>query len=173
MRRIYSALSLLLLSVLFFQCQREVSHIGGPDTPIIEIPTPDPITAAIQGNVFDETGSPAVAVTVQVGSKTATTDAKGHFRINNASLDKKAALVTADKAGYFKAYRTFSATSGANNVEIKLVKKVIAGTINAAAGGEVTLTNGSKVALPANGVMKAGTSAAYSGTINVYAAYID
>ena len=172
MRRIYSALSLLLLSVLFFQCQREVSHIGGPDTPI-EIPTPDPITAAIQGNVFDETGAPAAGVSVQVGSKTATTNAKGYFRINDAALDKKAALVTAAKSGYFKAYRTFSATSGANNVEIKLVKKALAGTINAAAGGEVSLTNGSKVALPINGVVNAATNAAYTGTINVYAAYID
>lgn len=172
MRRIYSALSLLLISLLFFQCQREVSHIGGPDLPI-EIPTPDPITAALQGNVFDETGAPAAGVTVQVGSKTATTNANGYFRINEAALDKKSALVTATKAGYFKAYRTFGATSGANNVEIKLVKKVLAGTINAAAGGEVSLSNGSKVALPANGIVNATTSAAYTGTVNVYAAYID
>ena len=172
MRRIYSTLSFLLLSVLFFQCQREVSYIGGPDTPV-EIPTPDPITAAIQGNVFDETGTPAANVTVQVGSKTAITNTKGYFRINDAALDKKAALVTAAKAGYFKAYRTFSATSGANNVEIKLVKKDLAGTINAAAGGEVSLSNGSKVALPVNGVVNAATNAAYTGTVNVYAAYID
>jgi hypothetical protein len=173
MRRIYSTLSLMLLAVLFFACQREISHVGEPDVPVIDIPTPDPITAAIQGNVFDEAGLPAPGVTVQVGSKSATTNANGYFRINNAALDKKAALVTAVKAGYFKAYRVFGATSGANNVEIKLVKKVLAGTINATAGGEVSLTNGSKVALPANGVVNAATSAAYTGTVNVYAAYID
>ncbi len=172
MRRIYSTLVLLTLSVLFFQCQRELSHVGGPDAPI-EIPTPDPITAAIQGNVFDESGIPAAGVAVQVGAKTAVTNANGYFRINEAALDKKAALVTATKAGYFKGYRVFGATAGANNVEIKLVKKALAGTINAASGGEVLLTNGSKVALPANGVVNAATSAAYTGTVNVYAAYID
>ncbi|HVF97146.1 MAG TPA: carboxypeptidase-like regulatory domain-containing protein [Flavisolibacter sp.] len=172
MRRLYGALSLLLLSVLFVQCQREVSHIGGPDFPG-QVAAPDPITAALQGNVFDESGAPAAGVTVQAGSKTTLTNANGYFRINDASLDKGSALVSAAKAGYFKAYRTFAATSGANNVEIKLVKKVLTGTINAGTGGDVSLSNGSKVALPASGVVNAATSAAYTGTVNVYAAYID
>lgn len=172
MRRIYSALSLLFLSVLFLQCQREVSHVGGPDFPG-EIATPDPITAAIQGNVFDETGVPAAGVMVQVGSKTATTNTNGYFHINDAALDKKSAVVTATKAGYFKAYRTFGAASGANFVQIKLIRRAPAGTIDAATGGEVSLSNGSKVALPANGVVNAATGAAYTGQVSVYAAYID
>ena len=74
MRRIYGALFLLFLSVLFLQCQREVSNIGGPDFPG-SIPTPDPITAAIQGNILDETGAPAAGVSVRAGTKTAVTDA--------------------------------------------------------------------------------------------------
>ena len=41
-----------------------------------------------------------------------------------------------------------------------------------AGGGAVTLSNGAKIVLPANGVVKAA-GGAYSGTINVYAAYID
>jgi hypothetical protein len=172
MRKLYGALGLLLVSVLFLQCQREVSHIGGPDFPG-EIATPDPITAAIQGNIFDENGDPAAGVTVQAGSKTAVTNVNGYFRINDASLDKKSAVITAAKAGYFKAYRTFGATSGANFVQIKLLKRALAGTIDAAAGGEVSLSNGSKVALPSNGVMNAATNAAYTGSVRVYAAYID
>jgi len=173
MRRIYSALSLLFLSLFFLQCQREVSYVGGPDNPVGEIVLPDPITAALQGNVFDENGAPAAGVTVQAGSKTAVTDAQGYFRINNASLDKKSAVVTATKAGYFKAYRTFGATSGANNVFIKLIKRTLAGNIDGATGGEVSLSNGSKIALSANGVVNAATGAAYTGQVKVYAAYID
>lgn len=174
MRRFFVGFSLVLVSFLF-SCQREVSYIGGPDTPtfIGETPTPDPITAALQGNVFDENGSPAAGVTVQVGSKTAITNANGYFRINDAALDKKSALVTATKAGYFKGYRTFGATSGANNVEIKLVKKALTGSIDASAGGEVSLANGSKVALSAGSVVNAATNAAYTGSVKVYAAYID
>lgn len=152
-----------------------MSHIGGPDVPtfIGETATPDPVTAALQGNVFDENDVPAAGVTVQVGSKTATTNSNGYFRINDASLDKKSAVVTATKTGYFKAYRTFGASDGANQVIIKLVKKALAGTVDAATGGEVTLSNGSKVALSAGGVVNAATAAAYSGTVNVYAAYVD
>jgi len=172
MRKIYSALTLVFLSVLFFQCQREVSNIGGPDFPG-SIPTPDPIVTAIQGNILDETGAPASGVTIQAGSKTAITDAKGFFRINDATLDKKSAVITATKAGYFKAYRTFGATSGSNHIEIKLLKKTLTGSIDAAAGGDVSLSNASKIALPANGVVNATTGAAYTGQVRVYATYID
>ena len=172
MRRVHSALCLLFVSVLFLQCQREVSNIGGPDF-LGAIATPDPITTSVQGNIFDETGNPANGVTVQAGSKTAITDTKGFFRINNATLDTKSAVVTATKAGYFKAYRTFAATSGTGHVEIKLVKKTLTGSVDAATGGEVTLSNSSKVALPSNGVVNAATGAAYTGQVKVYASYID
>ncbi len=169
MRSIRS-IALIFLSVLFFQCQKEVSHIGGPDPVVI---LPDPISAKLQGNILDENGQPAAGVSITVGSQTATTDSKGYFSIFNASLDKKASLVTTEKTGYFKAYRTFGATSGTNQVVIKLIKKTLIGTIDATTGGNVTLANGTKIALPASGVVKASGNAAYTGTVNVYAAYID
>jgi hypothetical protein len=170
MRRLKSFFALLLLSVLFTQCQKEVGFVGGPD-PVVT--TPEPLTANLQGNVFDENDQPAAGVTVRVGNKTATTDARGYFRIPAAALDRKSALVTAEKGGYFKAFRVFNATEGANQVVIKLLKRTLVGTIPAATGGEATLSNGSKVALPANGVVMASSNAAYTGDVRVYAAYID
>jgi hypothetical protein len=169
--RSFSRIFLLsLVSILFFQCQKEIGYTGQPDNqPVL----PEPITATLQGKVIDETGQPAAGVSINVGAKSATTDAKGNFRIAGASLDKKTALVTAQKSGYFKAYRSFSATSGANMVKIKLVKRALAGTVDAATGGEASLSNGSKVALPAAGVVNASTGAAYTGAVKVYAAYID
>lgn len=56
---------------------------------------------------------------------------------------------------------------------IKLIKKGVAGIVNAATGGSVTLSNGSAIALPANAVVKVTGGSAYSGIINVYATYID
>jgi hypothetical protein len=151
-------------------CQKIEHYDSAPDVhPVL----PDPITASLQGNVFDENGQPAVGVTVRVGSKTAVTNAHGAFRILAASLDKHQALVTAEKSGYFKAYRSFAATSGANDVQIKLTRRSLAGTVSATAGGEASLSNGSKVALPSNGIVDATTGAAYTGTVSVYAAYID
>lgn len=172
MKKLVYVLSLCTLALLFLQCQREVGFFGNPDVPS-ESSSPDPIQAALHGNIFDENGLPAVGVLVRVGSQTVTTDANGYFRINNAPLDQKTSLVSASKPGYFTAYRVFGATSGANQVIIKLIKKTLAGTISASAGGEVSLSNGSKVALPANAVVIASNNNVYSGTINVYAAYID
>lgn len=171
MRGIYRFVILALTSVLFFQCQRELSNIGSGDQG--QVVTPSPITANIQGNIFDENGQAAAGVIVKVGAKSATTDSKGFFKIANASLDKNQSLVTAEKAGYFKAMRSFAATSGANQVVIKLIKRNLAGTVNGASGGDATLSNGTKISLPANGIVKASDNSAYTGTVNVYAAYID
>jgi hypothetical protein len=171
MRSVYRFLVLALAPVLFYQCQREVSYIGGGDPGQVSLPSP--IVANLQGNVLDESGQPAPNVTVKVGSDIAVTDDKGYFRINNASLDKNAALVTAEKVGYFKAFRSFSASSGTNQVVIKLTKKNLGGTFDAANGGDVSLTNGTKVSLPANGIVKASDNSNYTGTVNVYASYID
>jgi hypothetical protein len=170
MRSKIQLFALACLSLILVQCQKEASYTGGPD-PVIE--TPLPITATLQGNVYNENDLPAAGVTVKVGSKTAITDSKGYFRIMSAALDKKSSVVTAEMNGYFKAYRTFSATSGTNHIEFKLTKRNLTGTIDAATGGEVSLTNGAKVQLPASGVMIASSGAAYTGTVNVYAAYID
>jgi hypothetical protein len=174
MKRLYSVLILVFFSVLAFHCQKEVSN--GIDTPDPNNNNPNvavPISATLQGNVFDENKLPAAGVTVKVGSKTTVTDVRGYFRIYDAALDKNASLVVAEKTGYLKAFRTFRATSGVNQVVIELIKKTLAGTVNASAGGTVSLSNGSKVALPANGFVKASGSGAYTGTVNVYSSYID
>jgi hypothetical protein len=172
MKGLYYAALLVCLSILTFNCQKDISY-SGPGNPGAGNNNTAPLTATLQGNIVDETGQPATGVAIRVGTKTAITNTKGYFRIVNAALDKNASMVTAEKSGYFKAYRSFCATSGVNHVRIKLVKKVLAGTIDAASGGTVTLANGSKIMLPANGVVKASGSSAYTGNINVYAAYID
>ncbi|MCG2617626.1 carboxypeptidase-like regulatory domain-containing protein [Terrimonas sp. NA20] len=168
MKRSYIIL-FALLSVLSFNCQKETSADGFGDTPGVD--SKDPITATVQGNVIDENGAAASGVSIKVGNTMVQTDSKGYFRIINASLDKIASLVTADKSGYFKSYRTFQATDAANHIRIKLVKRKLAGTIGAS-GGEVTLANGSKVSLPAGAVIKAA-GGTYAGDVRVYAAYID
>lgn len=170
MKGLYSAIIILFTSLLFIQCQREVSFTGGGQT---ENPNPDPITSHVHGIILDEFDQPAAGVDIKVGNKVAITDSRGYFRINNAQLDKKAALVSASRAGYFDAYRSFGATSGTNHVIIKLIPKTLAGTVNATSGGEVSLPSGAKVKLPANGIVTLTGGNAFTGTVNVYASYID
>lgn len=171
MRSVYRFFLLALISVLFFQCQRELSYVGSGDQQPQTFP--DPLKANIQGNVLDENGQPAAGVSIKLGTESATTDTKGYFRINEAPLDGNASLVVAEKPGYYKAFRTFSATSGTNQVVIKLVKRNLTGTVNAVSGGDVGLTNGTKISLPANGIVRASDNSNYTGTVNVYAEYID
>ena len=162
---------LALASLLFYQCQKEVSYIGNSDPG--QVVFPDPLQANLQGNILDENGQPAANVTIKVGAKTSVTDSKGYFRINDASLDKNAALVRAEKTGYFTTFRSFSATSGTNQVVIKLIKKNVGGTIEASNGGDVNLSNGTKISLPTNAIVKASDNSNYTGTVTIYAEYID
>src|SRR4030095_7718392 len=171
MRVLDRCVVLAVACVLFNQCQKEVKYIGSGDAGTAVFP--NPLRANLQGNVLDENGQPAENTTIRVGSQTATTDSKGYFRINSVVLDKNATLVTAEKIGYFTAYRCFSATSGTNQVVIKLTKKSLSGTVSATNGGEVNFNQGTKISLPENGIVKASDNSSYTGTVDVYASYID
>ena len=171
MKSKYLFISLTLIAFLFFQCHKSLSYIGSPDTGITV--NPDPITANVQGNIIDENNQPAAGVAITAGTSTTITDANGFFHINNASLDKNTTLVTAQKDGYFKAYRVFAATSGCNQVIIKLIKQTLAGTIKSSSGGEVSFTDGLKINLSANSVVNASSGSDFSGDIQVYASYIN
>ncbi len=172
MKRIYFALVTLLISVTFLNCQKEFSSVNF-GTGSVANNLPSPITATLQGNILDENGQPAAGVQITVGTKTSITNDHGYFRVRDAALDKNASLVIAEKPGYFTGYRTFSATSGVNQVVIKLLKKTLAGSVDGASGGDITLASGSKVLLPANGFIKKVDGSSYNGTVNVYAHYID
>ncbi len=171
MKNYYRLLYLVLVAVIFFQCRKSLSYIGTPDSGSTVLPAP--IKTSVQGDVTDENGLPASGVTITAGGSITVTDANGYFRFTNITLDKNTSLITALKDGYFTAYRVFGATSGCNQVAIKLVKKNLAGTISSSSGGAITLSNGSKISLPANGVVIASSGAAYTGIVNMYAAYID
>lgn len=175
MRPLYRISLIAISAFLFYQCQKETSFTFNNNNNSTggQTVSSSPLKANLQGNILDEAGQPAANVSITVGTQTVITDSKGYFRINNASLDKHASLVRAEKAGYFTAFRSFSASSGTNQVVIKLVKKNMGGTVNAASGGEISLSNGTKISLPANGIVKASDNSSYTGVVNVYAAYID
>src|ERR1019366_1285014 len=114
MKRIYHVFLLIIISVISFKCQKELS---GENAFLLPGNNQfSPITATLQGNIVDENDQPAEGVIVSAGVKTAITNSHGYFRIIDAPLDKNASLVTANEPGYFKAYRTFRATSGVNQV---------------------------------------------------------
>ena len=68
MKRIYFAFLFCLLSVLSFNCQKELSStnfsVGNTNNN-----SPAPIIATLQGNILDENGQPAPGVQITVGLK--------------------------------------------------------------------------------------------------------
>ncbi|MBC7937882.1 MAG: hypothetical protein H7Y86_21250 [Rhizobacter sp.] len=175
MRKIFFQNLLLLtaLVVSFTSCQKEVSgDTGNPvETPV---DLGSKVRTSVSGFVTDENDAPVQSASVKVGIQTVSTDEYGYFKVANVEVSKNAATVNVNKTGYFPGIRTYIAVNNkAAVVRIKLLPKNTAGTVSAANGGTVTLTNGLKINLPANAVVNAGSGAAYTGTINVAAQWIN
>jgi len=166
MKKVYFVL-FGFVSVISFHCQKELNYVNLPGTQ-----NPFSTATTLQGNVLDENGQPAARVLITTSDRGVITDANGYFRITNASFDKTNGLITAEKDGYFKAYRSFITTIGVNQIMIKLIKKELSGQISSSSGGDAILPNGSKITLPANGIVNPW-GGSYLGTVNVYASYID
>ena len=164
--------SLAFITLLFFSCQKELSIGNDVFNQAPDLSTK--ISSSVSGFVTDENDAPVLGATVQVGSSTITTDKFGYFEAKNVQVVKTAATVTVNKKGYFKGIKTWMAEQGKGAFfRIKLIPKTIAGTINGTAGGNVTLTSGFSITLPAGAVVNASTNAAYTGTINVAAYWIN
>lgn len=164
--------SILFTAALFNGCKKTA------DVPAIDSGNPPDLTtkvkSSVSGFVTDENDQAVNLATVQVGTVTATTDKYGYFEVKNAEVIKTAAVVTVVKPGYFKGIKTYLAEEGKSAFfRIKLIPKANAGTVNATTGGAVTLANGLSVTLPAAAVVNATTLAAYTGTVNVSAYWID
>ncbi|MEO6669055.1 MAG: carboxypeptidase-like regulatory domain-containing protein [Ferruginibacter sp.] len=166
---------LVLLSLFSLgSCQKDLDNFVPDNNNIGQILNPSPVQASVSGVVMDENNTPVQGATVKSGANTSTTDSRGLFRFNNITIDKYASVVSVEVNGYFKGIRTFSAVNGSSNyIKIKLTRKTLAGNVDASNGGAVTLPNNSVVTLQPNSVVVEATGQAYTGSINVYAAYIN
>jgi len=171
--------NLLFIAVIFVvagcltSCQKEISSTG------IDIETEPTdlskkITSSVSGFVTDENEVAVQGASVVFGNASASTDKFGYFEIRNQQVVQQAAVVSIIKPGYFKAVKTYIATANKSAFfRIKMLPKTIAGTVDAAAGGKVTLSSGLSVTLPAGAVVNAATGNLYTGTVSVAAQWLD
>ena len=132
------------------------------------------ITTAVSGFVTDESDLPVQGALVTAGTKTATTDVRGYFEITATDLVKNAAVVSVNKTGYFPGIKTWVAIADKPGFfRIKLLAKTNAGTVSGTTGGNITLSNGLSISFPAAAFVNALSGAAYTGTVNVAAKWID
>ncbi len=173
-RSLYRITVPVLSTVLFFSCQKELSVENGSSS---NINPPDLITkvnSSVSGFVTDENDAPVLGASVQAGTGSTTTDKYGYFEVRNVQVVKNAATVTVSRPGYFKGIKTYMAVEDKSAFfRIKLIPKTNVGSISGSSGGIVTLANGLSITLPAGAVMNAATNAAYTGTVNVAAYWIN
>jgi hypothetical protein len=167
---LHSIFAALLCICLLNACKKgfndQQSSLPAPQQPDLTTQA----RVSVSGFVTNENGQPVFNVLVTAGTASTSTDNNGYFKITNVLLSKTAPFISITKQGYFDSYRTFVYKENTENfTRIKLVPKTNAGTINAAAGGLVTTTDGGIVSLPANSVVNASTNAPYTGTVHVAA----
>lgn len=161
----------LLTLLIFTGCKK---NDGGTFT-IASLPDlTTQVKSSVSGFVTDENDLPVNSATVIVGVSTSTTDKYGYFEFRNVDVVKNAAVVTVTKAGYFKGIKTYIASESKSAFfRIKLMPKTVSGTISGTTGGTVTLANGLSISIPPGGVVNATSNAAYSGTVNISARWIN
>lgn len=159
---------LVLLFAVLYACQKTDSGTGsGHQAEFVRV--------TLSGRVTDENRQPVTGAKVTAGSTTIATDADGYFSLRNIYVDQNATLVKVEKAGYFTGTKTIISEVEKNNpVAIELIPKTVAGVINGASGGEVTVpAAGGSIRLQPDGVIDPQSNKPYTGAVTVSAYFID
>ena len=171
-------LCIVIVLPFFISCQKDVKgtdSIIDPISPIIPADLTTKVTAStISGFITDGNDIAVKDASVKIGTSTVLSDKYGYFEVRNMQVIQNAAVVTVTKTGFFKGIKTFiAATNKGAFFRIKLISKIISGTLNSASGGLVNIAGGVQINFPANAFIITSTSASYTGTVNVAAYKID
>lgn len=167
------AVCLLLVGLItMFACHKNVDSGNSSNSNTVQ---PDQlVTASLQGRVLDENGLPVMGAAVTSGSASTTTDVNGIFRFSNIKIYSRFGFVQVTKQGYFTGSRTIVTNPGVVNfVHIDLLPRVSKGSFSATSGGAITVQTGNTVNFDGGSIVNGASGAAYSGNVNVYAAYLD
>lgn len=175
---------LTLLSLLFltlFACRKDIDETNTvsvtEEPPVTVIVDYDPeiidVTATLFGTVSDESGNPVADAAVTLGSNETTTDESGRFLFKDITMNQAGTYVEVKQNNYFPgSYRFFPEESSVNYTSIVLMDKTNKGSFNATEGGIISDAEGIGLDFPANAIVTAD-GAAYNGTVEVYARWID
>ncbi len=172
MKNILSVILFAFLLVFASSCKKDSNSTNPPTGTLPDYSTK--VRSSASGFVTNENNLPVEGAIVHMGISTTTTDTKGYFNFSNVEVVKQAATVSVEYNGYFKGIKTFIAEEGKSAIfRLKLLRKNIAGTFTASAGGNISLTNGLQISFPVNAIKNAATGATYNGVVSVAAQWID
>jgi len=131
------------------------------------------VNVSFAGRILDENGDGLQGALVKAGQETAITDANGVFRLESTQLAEDHAIVSVSKNGYFDLSRAYFVDDDSRqNITLQLLSKILAGTVQSAAGGTVDVAGGAKLSFPAGAITDENGNA-HSGPVNVFARYLD
>ncbi|PWV53812.1 carboxypeptidase-like regulatory domain-containing protein [Chitinophaga sp. S165] len=167
--RLSPILPALLLLLTISACRKEHSQEGAPPDP--EPPPTVIVQTSVEGRVLNEQLQPVQNATVSGGGESTTTDVNGHFLLENVDLPDNAAVISVEKNGYFKGYRTLMVRKDQTQyIQVELLLENQA-DINAATGDIIAFLQGT-LTFPANAVLS-GDNQPYNGQVTVRSIYID
>src|SRR6186713_1761732 len=155
--------------VAFIACNKYHEPAYPDDLPADKI-----VTASIRGRVLDENGLPVAGAAVSGGTTDMLTDVNGNFSFKDIKTSSRWGFVKVNKTGYFTGSRTVVTEAGGSSyVTISLIPRTARGSVSGTAGGKVIIQTGDTVAFDAAAVVNASTNAAYTGSVQVFASYLD
>ena len=160
-----------MLALSLASCRKDTDDINLRD--ITYQPPVVRVNGKLTGQVVDVEGRPVANAQVSIGQQTMQTNELGLFFFNDIALNAAGTFIQAQAAGYFPgSTRFFPKPNASNVVRIGLIPRTYADQISATSGGTVSLSNGAKVTLPANGIVDAAGNN-YSGSVQVAMFWID
>lgn len=133
------------------------------------IVTGSTITTSFTGKVYTSEGQVLSGVNIAIGNKSAITDANGVYNVVDVVVDKRRAIIVAEKSGYWAQNAGMIAIDGTiNYVDLRMYIDNKLQSFNGTSGGTVTLTGGTSITFPANAIVTAAGNP-YTGNVRVTA----
>lgn len=169
-KKLFPLLLLFLVATFSTWCRKN-DIITPPED---KVPVDKEVAANISGKVVNEDGLPVHKATVTVGTSATQTNELGNFYFSNVKIMQRNGFIQIEKEGFFKGLKTINVDPAQENkIEIKLLKRTLSGSFDAAAGGTVSTDGDSKIIFDPGSIVKDADKTAYTGKVNVYAKYLD
>jgi len=169
--RVSLALFALLCGIVTFIACSKYKDTNLPST---DLPADKAVTASIQGRVLDENGVPVAGALVSGGGKDTVSDVNGSWGFKDIQVSSRFGYIKVVKPGYFTGSRSVITNAGGTNyISISLIPRTTKGSFAAASGGTVVIQAGDTVVFDGSSLVNDATKAAYTGTVHVFAAYLD
>ena len=170
MKNFLKPILLVLLALTIYSCNKNESidgegTSGGTNQ---EFEFGSQVQRDFMGVVKDQSNVAISNATINIGTKTTQTDAKGIFIIKNATVQERFAYIEVNKIGYLKGLKTVAPTQDVSQVDLVLLTENIQPLPS---NSQILLINGTKVTF--NGGFENASGNAYNGVVNYSMNHID